>query len=234
MTETNFVSEEDFEKLLDSIPIQSGNDKMSNEDWRMFFTLMYGCALRIKETTKLKPENLDIEHRILTIPESKTGYKHCKCSAWKAPENSKRNTILVSADKACKRCEGKGKHRVSQRTTILPQDIKQLKSYLYKKIEGQYIWPITRQTAWTKFKQMCEDSKLSYFWQKEERAFKQGWPYLLRSSRAKIMEKMGAEYSLIALKLRHKSTMVTLRYTEQDINALLGWEAQHYKVKVKA
>ncbi|MDE1867890.1 MAG: site-specific integrase, partial [Thaumarchaeota archaeon] len=180
-----------------------------------------------KEELNLKPENFDLEHGILTIPKSKSGYKRCKCSKWN-------KTTLLHADKACSKCEGKGKVVVPQRTTILPKDIIELKDYLYKKEEGTKIWPVTRQTVWTHFKQMCVDAGISYFWQKSERAFEQGWPYLLRSSRAKIMEKMGAEYSLIALKLRHRSTMVTLRYTEQDIHALLAWEAAHYKVKVKA
>lgn len=209
MTEsTNFVSEEDFEKLLNSIPIQSGNEKMSVEDWMMLFRVMYGCGLRVKETTRLMPEDFDLEHRILTLRETKTGYKKDK----KTGE----------------------KKRVPQRTTILPSDVVDFKVYLAGKLNSKLIWPVSRQTVWAKFKKMCIDSKLSFFWQKDERAFEKGWPYLLRSSRAKIMEKKGAEYSLIALKLRHKSTMVTMRYTAQDIHALLNWEATHYESDILA
>jgi len=200
MPESNFVSEADFEKLLNSLPIQYDNAKLTLQDWKMFFKVMYGCALRVKETTRLKPEDFDLEHKILTLNETKTGWKKTK----------------------------EGKVRKAQRTTILPQDAIELKAYLASKLSNQLIWPITRQTVWHKFKAMCINSGLSYFWQKDDRAFKQGWPYLLRSSRAKIMVREHADFSLIQLKMRHKGQSVTFRYTELDIHALLAWEAEHY------
>lgn len=202
MTEsTNFVSEEDFKVLLNSLPSQYHyQDKLNQEDWSMLFTVMYGCALRIKEITTLTPENFDLEHKILTLTQTKTGWKKTK----------------------------EGKIRKAQRTTILPNDAEILKPYLDKKARGERVWPVTRQTIWHKFKNTCKSAGLDYFWQKDERAFKNAWPYLLRSSRAKIMEHKKAELSLIMLKMRHKGQLVTFRYTAQDIHALLAWELENY------
>src|SRR2546427_3074812 len=66
------LTKEDFQNLLDSIPDQSHlNAKMGAQDWRMFFRVMYGCALRVKETANLRPENFDLEHGILSVPITK-------------------------------------------------------------------------------------------------------------------------------------------------------------------
>jgi len=232
MTESNFISESDFEKLLDSIPNQlHKNTRMSEEDWRMLFRVMYGCALRIKECTKLTPQSFDLDNRILTLAETKTGWKHCKCSKWESIPNSKQKK-LAYADKDCKKCHGEGWIRVAQKTTILPGDVKDLKRYLAGRAEHLVLWPVNRVTIWAKFKQMCEDANLHFHFEKKERAFDDN-PYLLRSSRAKIMERLQAPHSYVKLKLRHTlGSDVTLAYTMPDINALLGWENEAYKVRM--
>lgn len=202
---TNFVSEDKFRLLLESLDEKeteatfNGLSKMSKLDWKMLFRTMYGSALRITEVTTLLPQDFDLEHRILTLRNTKTGFKKKKGH----------------------------KVRVVQRTTILGRDIEDMKDYLSNKVVNMPVFPVSRQMIHKKFKQMCKDSGQHFFWQKEERSFKDN-PYLLRSSRAKIMEQKGAEYSLIALKLRHKNQMVTMRYTAVDIHALLNWEILNY------
>ena len=75
---------------------------------------------------------------------------------------------------------------------------------------------------------MCLASGLRYFWQKEDRAFKKGWPYLLRSSREKIMEDLGCKPSIMDLKMRHKARSMGDVYRARTIYDLLAWEAEHY------
>jgi len=107
-----------------------------------------------------------------------------------------------------------------------------LKRYLAGRAEDLVLWPVNRVTIWAKFKQMCEDANLHFHFEKKERAFDDN-PYLLRSSRAKIMERLQAPHSYVKLKLRHTlGSDVTLAYTMPDINALLGWENEAYKVRM--
>lgn len=233
MTETNFVSEEDFEKLLDSIPNQSSMDKLSKEDWHWFFRLQYRCAFRPIEELRLYPENFDCDHSIVTMNETKTGFAHCKCSKWGRKHEYQRKAVCLSSDKNCKKCNGRGKYSIPQHTTIHPWDIKELREYLKTKEKGKKIWPVSRQTAWTHFKTYCELSGLKYFWQKPVRSWKDT-QYLLRSSREKIMEDLGAKPSIMDLKMRHKPKTMGDTYRQRDIHALIGWEQEAYKVKVKA
>jgi len=223
MNESNFISESDFAKLLDSIPNQSHkNTRMDREDWVMLFRVMYGCALRIKECTKLTPESFDLDNRILTLAQTKTGWKKCKCG---------KSTRTKIKDPLCTKCDD-GWIRVKQKTTILPGDVKDLRAYLKGRAEDLVLWPVNRVTIWAKFKQMCQDANLHFHFEKKERAFDDN-PYLLRSSRAKIMERLQAPHSYVKLKLRHTlGSDVTLAYTMPDINALLGWENEAYKVRM--
>ena len=226
MNESNFISESDFAKLLDSIPNQShANVKLTREDWAWYFKVQYGSALRPKEETKLTPKNFDLDNRILTLNLTKTGWKKCKCSKFE-------KTKLISSDKDCKKCLGEGWLRIPQKTTIDPRDIKGLREYLKNKDPDKVLWPVNRVTVWNKFKQMCQDANLHFHFEKKERAFDDN-PYLLRSSRAKIMERLQAPHSYVKLKLRHTlGSDVTLAYTMPDINALLGWENEAYKVRM--
>jgi integrase len=217
---TNFISEEDFEKLLGSIPNYTDNQKLSGLDWRMLFRIMYSCALRIKEVTEIKRKDIDLDTAILTLHNTKTGWKHCKCSKWKDKK-------LASSDKKCKKCYGSGWIRVIQKTTILLRDIQILKLYLIQTDHDLVLFPVSRQSIWKKFKKMCNDSGLHYRWEKDQRVFKDN-PYLLRSSREKIMEQLGAPNSIMDLKMRHKPKTMGDVYRAVDIHALLSWERNHY------
>lgn len=64
MTQSNYLSPEDFQKFLDA---------EQDLSYKMMFRVLYGCALRVSEALSICPEHVNLKRRILTIPKSKTG-----------------------------------------------------------------------------------------------------------------------------------------------------------------
>ena len=132
MTTTNYLSPADFKKMVDAIPLVTEYNKsklLSIQKNRVpdpkkiqaCAWIQYCMALRVSEGFPLHREDFDFDMNILTMQRTKTGFKKCKCSKWK-------KRALVSVDKDCKTCEGRGKKRVPQFTSIspdLPEWVKQ-------------------------------------------------------------------------------------------------------------
>jgi integrase len=234
---TNFLSEQDFEKFLNSLRhLLESNQKtlaqvgrglvQSVEAFIVQFELLYGSALRVSESFSIYPEDLSFDKNILTLNHTKTGFKKCK------------NCKGASCDK----CQGLGKIRKAQHTTIHPKFKNRLYDYVAKLPKGRPIFKGNRITLWSYAKRAGEHAGLNVFEQQDERLITGVWTHLFRKSRAQqmMLDKSDSESSdyvweLVKIKLRHsaKGRDVTFRYTNKigqklGLNDLLEWEQKHY------
>lgn len=192
--------------------------------------IQYGSALRISEDLGLTRKDFDLNHRILTLRHTKTGYKTCQCSTWEYPTDVRfKRKVLKKSDKDCKSCEGTGKVHIIQKTTILPYDVEPLERFLEKHSKDEPLFPVSRQTMWNYYKDTSRLADLNIFEAKDTIDIEGAWTHLLRSSCAKMYEDLGAKPSLISKKMRHSpgGKGVTGLYTKVDIGALLDWEWEH-------
>jgi len=200
-------------------------------DLTMFFTIVFGCALRPKELFYPTVEDFDLKNLIIKLPVTKTGFKQCKCSIWKKPKDGKKK-VLVSAKKNCELCQGIGKIRKVQYTTIKSRtDAERIRKYFEDRdlAPTDRPFPYYQQILRKYFKQAGERAGLKIFTAKETRMIYNLYPYILRESRSKIMEDLGAKESMVKLKLRHsRAGNLLLRYQMPSLGELKAWEAEHY------
>jgi integrase len=239
---SNFLSESDFELFLDSLRLmlesnqrslrKYGKDlSMPIEGFIELFRLTYGSALRISETLNIYPGDIDFDRRIITLNQTKTGFKKCrKCKGL-----------------GCEKCDNLGKIRKPQRTTIHPNYSYSLRSYFKGKDQTKPLFSTNRITLWDYAKKAGRlVAGLDVFEQQDERLIQGVWTHLFRKSRAQQMMIDGKEagedsdfvYELVKVKLRHssKGRDVTIRYTNKigqklGLNDLLEWEKKHYETK---
>lgn len=213
MTTTNYLSPEDFKKMVDAIPLVTEYNKSKlheNEQDRipepailqMCLWIQYCHGLRISEVLNLVPNDFDFDRNILTLNKTKTGFKKVKGE----------------------------KVRKKQFTSIPPDFpkhiIRQIKAYQQLINEDFTIIPFTRQLIWSYVKKASKLAQLQLGEQQEERYIDGGWTHLIRKSRAKLMIELGAPEVMVKVKLRHTFS-VTERYTKPDINALIEWEREN-------
>lgn len=217
----NYLSPEQFENFLVNLKVITNNSyKASFDDLNVCTRIQYGCGLRISEAIGLTPNDFDLDNLILTLNNTKTGFKKCSCAKFKDKK-------LIEVNPNCIKCNGIGKKRIPQFTTILPSDIPMLREYLSKKRQNKTLFDFNRVTVWRYYKKAGKNAGLSIREQQDERSIEGIWTHLLRKSRAKLMQKLGASNELISLKLRHRFT-TTERYTRPDIVTLKQFEQKHF------
>lgn len=182
----------------------------------------YGCALRVTEMLTLTKDDFDFNDCILTLNHTKTGFEKCKCSKWKKRK-------LLSSDKNCADCQGLGKYRVPQFTSIPPDLPKWVKEYVSNEWGNELCFPFTRQLMWSYLKKAAQFVNLEMGEQQKRRKIKGAWTHLLRKSWSKRMKFLGASRELRMCKLRHSFTDAQDAYDVEDINALIEWESVHIK-----
>jgi len=197
MTTTNYLSPQDFKKMIDAIPLvteynigklhpQQAHKVPDPYNLQAALWVQYCMGLRISEVLHLKPEDFNFDRKILTLHNTKTG---------------------------------KGKKQF----TSIPPDFPER---IVNEIKNSYpdiLFPHTRQLIWSYVKKACKLAGLELGEQQDERYIEGGWTHLIRKSRAKMMIEKGASEVMVKVKLRHTFT-VTERYTKPDINALIEWE----------
>lgn len=219
--EENYINPQQFEDFILNLKTISKNSyKAKFEDLNVCTRIQYGCGLRISEALGLTPNDFDLDNLILTLNNTKTGFKRCRCAKFQDHK-------LVQVDPSCLKCGGLGKKKIPQFTTILPSDLPMLREYLAGKRQNQPLFSFNRMTVWRYYKQAGTLAGLDIREQQDERSIEGVWTHLLRKSRAKLMQKEGASSELIKLKLRHKFT-TTERYTRPDIMTLKRWEQEHF------
>jgi len=214
----NYLSPEDFDEFL------LGFDKVNSykatpEIMKFCANIQYYCALRISEVLTLRRDDFDLKNRILTLSNTKTGFKKCKCSTWEKKK-------LVTSDDSCVKCKGIGKYRIKQYTTIPRPLIVVISEYLKSMKYNKLIFNFNRTTAWKSYKQAGETSQLEIREQQEERNIEGVWTHLLRSSYIKFMRENNASVELCAAKLRHKEKSAVDHYLRVDLQAVITWEAK--------
>ena len=212
----NYLSPEDFDRFL------LGFDKVNSYKatiplMKLCANIQYFCALRISEVLTLRRDDFDLKNRILTLSNTKTGFKKCKCSTWEKKK-------LVTSNDSCVKCEGLGKYRIKQYTTIPRPLIIEIGEHLKSMKQNVLLFNFNRITAWKSYKQAGKDLEIRE--QQEERNIEGIWTHLLRSSYIKFMRENGASIELCAAKLRHKERTAVDHYLRVDLQAVITWEAK--------
>jgi integrase len=215
--------------LLELKEIPSNKSPISGEIAVLCFRFMDDTGCRVTETIHVKKRDINFNNFILTVTNPKTE-KKCKCSKWGWSESRTRK--LLSVDKKCPICKGKGRWKKPQRTTFTNRIKKELLQYCETLDNDDYLFPISRQSLWKWGKRAGIHAKIDIFQQKEERLIEGIFLHLFRSRCAFRILKDAAQDNykreLVICKLRHSSPTVTDLYTRIDINYLLGWEKKTY------
>jgi len=213
LTTTNYLSPEDFKKMVDAIPLVTEYNKSkllsiqvlrvpSPIEIQKVLWVQYCHGLRISEVLNLTPDDFDFERNILTLTHTKTGFK-------------KKEGV---------------KTRKKQFTSIPPDLPDYIKSWIKLNQSENYknnkLFNYTRQLIWSYVKKAATMAGLELGEQQDERYINGAWTHLIRKSRAKMMIEKGAPEVMVKVKLRHTFS-VTERYTKPDINALIEWEREN-------
>jgi len=202
MTTTNYLSPQDFKKMVDAIPLVTEYNigKLHyNQAKRVPDTFILQCALwvqychalRVSEVLNVVSENFKFDRNILELFNTKTG-------------------------------------KSKKQFTSIPPDLDPMVKIYIKNRKG-LLFPFTRQLLWSYVKKACKMAGLELGEQQDSRYVEGGWTHLLRKSRAKMMDDLGCKEGLIARKLRHSWKNTTDRYVRLDINALIEWEQKNIK-----
>jgi len=217
MDEQNYLSPENFARFLDVMPrlpiyhMDLQKPSVTPKELQMIAKIQYGCALRIGEVLSLHVEDFNLETKIVTLRRTKTGLRKC--------------TKCKGKDENCKKCDGKGKIRKPQFTSIPSWLITYLGNFLENK--SGVLFPVSRVTIWNYYKSAGYMANLDIFEQQDERAIHGIWPHLLRKSYSKWMQKQGAPRELRMVKLRHANRDAHDTYDRPDIHTLIHWENTH-------
>lgn len=223
---SNYLSPQKFKLFIDIIPrlhhFHEDYQKppMTAYEFQMLYKIVYNCALRVSEGLNINAEDFDISHKTLHLPNTKTGWRNCKCSKWKKKK-------LIKVDKDCDKCHGKGKVRVSQKTSIGPMLIDDLDKFLNGRT-GK-LFHCHRSTIWKYGKEAGRLAGLEMFEEQNQRSIDGVWTHLFRKSYSKLMEELGASPSLIMLKGRWKPKQMYQTYTKPDLGYLIAWEYKNVK-----
>jgi len=215
----NYLTVADFDKFIEALyNLNFNRAPMTAKGFEMLYSCAFFCALRISEALNLRTEDFNLNRNILTLPITKTGFKHCSCSKWKKNK-------LLEVDTNCNECQGRGKVRVPQKTTIPPPFIEPLREFLIP--QHSKIFVCSRQTAWRYAKLIGHLANLDIFDIIGKGKEIEGiYTHLFRKSYAKFMEEKGASPSLINLKGRWKPKEQYLTYTKPSLISLINWEAK--------
>ena len=231
---TNLTTEQytKFLKELEKIPTHRA--PISGEQAVLCFELMEDAGTRVSETISIKKKDVDYRTRILTIMQPKSS-KQCKCSRWVYRDQITRVRVLDYADKACKRCHGKGRWKAPQYTTITPRIISKLKAYTDTLKDDDYLFPVSRKTLWVWGKKAGHNAGINIFQKKESRLIEGIFLHLFRALCTLRMTRdaQNDPYrdQMISCKLRHSVKSILLnRYNRVDINYVLGWEKRTYTI----
>lgn len=231
----NYVTLEEVEKIIKALVdmweerIKKGKTRMSfnPEDLAFCIIVLVSCGLRPTEILTPTVSDFDLDNRLLTLHRTKTGFKHCKCSKW---DKNK----LVSADKKCTICNGRGLRRVAQYTTIWPNVCILLKAYFERRGLGpdDVPFPFYRERLYWYVREATERAGIKIFDVKEGgKIIKNGFVRMFRQSCVRIMRDLKADFELREVKLRHtmkaQKKDVSLRYDSYDINDLRRWDLEN-------
>lgn len=230
---SNYLVFEDMDLLFDQFYIMQdertskGSKLMAidAENMTMLCIFLVACGLRTIEGFRARVEDFDFNNNLLTLPETKTGYKRCKCSKWE-----KGTRKMISCDSNCSKCKGQGRIRVNQYTTIWRNAAAILKDYFVRMNYGpkDHPWPYYTKIFNNYLKEAGTRAGIKILIVKDQLVIKNVSSYIFRNSCSRIMRDLKADYELRQLKQRHKPGRdVQIRYDNYTINDLAKWEAEN-------
>ncbi len=226
----NYLSRLDFAKFLDVMPrlpiyhMDLQKPSVTPKELQMIAKIQYGCALRIGEVLSIHSEDFNLETKIVTLRRTKTGLRKCSKCKGKTEDKELEKAGIYTVN-VCKKCDGKGKIRINQFTTIPEWLNNDLKSFLQNK-SGQ-LFKTSRQVIAEYYKSAGYMANLNIYEMQTEREVYGVWTHLLRKSYSKWMQEMGATRELRMVKLRHANKDAHDAYDRPDINAVLIFESKH-------
>lgn len=232
MIEANELTNDQFIAFLDlveTLPAPRAN--ITGQGLRLLFEFMEDTGCRVTEALHVRKRDVDFRTRILTVihPKSETT---CPCSRWKYRDQYTRQRVLEYADPKCTRCNGKGKYKKLQRTTITPRIWQKLYDYCNTLKDDDALFDASRMSVWRWGKKAGLAAKINIFQQKDNIMIEGIFPHLFRAlcSKRTIALAANDKYkdALVACKMRHSYHTVTDRYTKISINYLISWEAKIY------
>lgn len=232
LVEANEITAEQFDTFLDLIStVPATRAPITGDGARLIFKFMEDTGLRVTEALHVKKQDINFATRILTVTHPKSE-KQCPCSRWKYKDLYSRSRVLVSADQNCARCNGKGKYKKPQKTTITPRILDELHRYCMDLKDNELLWPTTRQSIWNWGKKAGRLAGIHIFQEKDNTTIEGIFPHLFRAlcSKRTIALAKDDKYkdALVACKMRHSYQVVTDRYTKITINYLVSWESRIY------
>lgn len=232
--ESTILSPKQFQRFLEEVEeTPSITAPISGPAARLLFEFMEDTGCRINETLHIKKQDIDFDTGILTVTNPKTETR-CKCSRWEYADLRSRKMKLVEVKKNCKICQGRGKWKKPQRTTITPRIKPKLKEYVKNLKQDDLLWPVSRVSVWKWGKIAGFNAGIDIFQQKKEKLIKGIFLHLFRSQCSLRMTRDLANNpykdDLITCKLRHSLNNFIMkdRYTKVDINLLISWERKFY------
>lgn len=228
--EASQISDDQFDELLLELKeIPSYRSPIDGDAAVLCFRFMDDTGCRVTETIHVKKQDINFNNHVLTVTNPKTE-KKCKCSKWGWTQQHTRK--IISVDKDCTICHGKGRWKKPQRTTFTNRIKKDLLQYCDTLQDDDYLFPVSRQSLWKWGKKAGKQASIDIFQQKDERLIEGIFLHLFRSRCAFriLKDAVNDNYKreMVICKLRHSSPTVTDLYTRIDINYLLSWEKNFY------
>lgn len=210
---TNYLDEYSFyNKFLFWIPrldvfhCRLGRPPMSANDFITAFRVDYECGLRIGELANLEKRDFNLNTKLLTIREPKTGHRKGKMRS--------DGTFI--------------KEMIPQVTTILPYSIDRIEKHLLNYSSHDKVFPASRMTFWRYAKRVGLLAGLNIFEMQKQKTIDGLWTHAFRKACSKRMRDYGADRELRMLKLRHAFKDAHDAYDNYDIYSLLEWEERTF------
>lgn len=115
-----------------------------------------------------------------------------------------------------------------QKTTILPYDAVKIVEFLSGFNMNEKLFPVTKETMLKYYRNALIMGGFNIL-ENDKIDIDDPWNQLMRSSCAKMYEDLGAKFSIVQSKLRHKPRNAPYRYAEADLQTVLNFEDEKLK-----
>lgn len=219
-----------FYKEIEKIPTQRA--PLTGEETILAFRFMEDTGTRVNELIHIKKQDINFRTRILTVTNPKVS-AICECAKWQYKDLHSRIRIITETNPTCKKCNGKGRWKEHQKTTITPRLMPDLILYCETIKDEDFLFPVHRSTLWKWGKRAGILAGINIFQVKKSREIDGVFLHLFRAlcSKRMMLDATNDPFrdQLVAQKLRHSFATVTDRYTKIDINYLWNWEEKTYR-----
>lgn len=245
---TNFITRPMLVKIVDKIPSLECYKRPSwtkkplePKAFQLLIKSIYEGAMRINEVVGLKVKDINFQTNEVTLRETKTGYKICKCAdvqyyGGKHSGDGGRVYKIVKGDKKCKECLGKGKLRIPQFTSFPAWLTKEIAAYvLEKKLKNEdYLFSspsfhgkhISSKWAYNQIRELTNLCDFKIYARNKIKRIENLYTHIFRKSKAKQMLLDGFTLGEVSKKLRHQDVSITTTYILAEFEDLANKERE--------